>query len=767
MPEVKCSSYRTAFLVLSCWTISSFPSAAGTNATGEAEDGEVVAVQFEAPGAIAPVAPRDRQSADKGEVRLAKDLRIKDLFGSVDDLKGLSGERRKRVHSPAADAVLGGQATGRQTADAGNLLKQALSTHGVANQNRSPLVSETRVRGQRVGQVLASGSYWAPARMDLDTMLNKLDSRLIQDMILVKGPYSPRYGPGFRFVDLEFIHSPRFANGFEAHGSTSGFFETNGDQVYGRQSIWAGDEDSGLFASYGHRRGYDYETGQDGFFLPTNYKSRDLFLAYGKDLSPYESVEFNLLRLDQTDIEFPGLVFDLDFLVTDGYEVTYNNSNPSFADHFTAELWYNRTRFAGNNFRDSKAIQQPFLIGDIGLAVTDGDALSGGHRLESTYNLHSGNQFSVGTDMIILNQELNDIESFDQVTADNFPIPRSSSVDVGYYAESVQYWGPYTTVTAGLRSDVVITNARDFVPGVGSLISDNLESELQQKFFLGATYMTAEVQLSREVVATFGAGYSERQPTLTELYADGPFIGSLQRGRTFLVGDPQLDEEKLIQLDYGMRGDFGAFKGGMHGYYSWIHDYITYDLFAPSGAGPGDTFGFPQGAALVNTDLATLAGAELYGQYQFSRCGSFFGTFSYVEGIDRTRRGASRIFGGLNGDRSGEPLPEEEPLPGIYPLETRLGFLFHDPSPSDVWGVELSARIVDDQSLVATTLEEVKTPGFTTYDIRTYVREGNWLLTSGFKNLTNKFYREHIDYRSGRGVFRPGFSFYTGLERTY
>lgn len=762
MPQIK-----SLFFIALCIAISCPPAFAATDSKGEESDDDIVAVQFQVPGTIAPVAPRDRDNSDSEKIRLAKNPQLNELFGSVDDLNGLTKERRKRAHSPAADAVFGGQATGRQTADAGNLLKQALSTHGVANQNRSPLVSETRVRGQRVGQVLASGSYWAPARMDLDTMLNKLDSRLIQDMILVKGPYSPRYGPGFRFVDIEFIHSPRFANGFEVHGSTSGFFETNGDQVYGRQSVWAGDQDSGLFASYGHRRGYDYETGQDGFFLPTNYKSRDVFLAYGQDLSKHESLEFNLLRLDQTDIEFPGLVFDLDFLVTDGYELTYNNSNPSFADHFTAELWYNRTRFAGNNFRDSKAIQQPFLIDDIGLAITDGDALSGGHRLESSFDMHNGGRFSVGTDMIILNQELNDIESFDLITADNFPIPRSHSVDVGYYAESVQQLGAYTTITAGVRSDVVITNARDFVPGVGSLISENLDSELQQKFFLGATYLTAEFQLNREVVATLGAGYSERQPTLTELYADGPFIGSLQRGRTFLVGDPQLDEEKLIQLDYGMRGDFGALRGGMHGYYSWIHDYITYDLFEPSGAGPGDTFGFPQGAALVNTDLATLAGAEVYGQWSFSRCGSLFGTCSYVEGTDRTRRGASRIFGGVDGDRSGEPLPESEPLPGIYPLETRLGFLFHDPSPRDRWGLELSARVVDDQSLVATTLEEVKTPGFTTYDVRTYVRKDDWLLTSGVKNLTDKFYREHIDYRSGRGVFRPGFSFYTGLERSY
>jgi len=372
------------------------------NADGKDDEG-VIAAQFEAQAGIGPVAPRHRASDSSGDVRLALTPKIKDLFGSVDDLSGLQGDRRARAHSPAVDVVFGAQAIGRQTNDAGDLLRQANSTHGVATQNRSPLVSETRVRGQRVGQVLASGSYWAPARQDLDTMLNKLDSRLIKDMVLVKGPYSHRYGPGFRFVDLDFIPTPRYENGRETHGSSSASFKTNGDQWYGRQSVWGGDADSGFLVSYGHRTGNDYETGQDGFFLPTSYKSRDLFIAYGKDLSKHESMEFNLLRLDQTDVEFPGLVFDIDVLVTDGYEVTYTNTDPTFADHFTAEIWYNRTWFEGDNLRLGKAIQQPFLIDDVGFAVTDGDALSGGHRLESTFEMGGNDRVSFGTDLIVLN----------------------------------------------------------------------------------------------------------------------------------------------------------------------------------------------------------------------------------------------------------------------------------------------------------------------------------------------------------------------------
>lgn len=730
-----------------------------------ARDREVIATQFENP---APIEPAQRSSTQSGSNQRISDSRLNDLFGSVDDTDALVGVRAQRANTPAADVVFGGQATGRQTNDTGELLKQANSTHGVATQNRAPLVSETRVRGQRVGQVLASGSYWAPVRMDLDTMLNKLDSRLIQDAILIKGPYSHRYGPGFRFVDLEFIQSPRFRGGFEAHGSTSGSYKTNGEQVYGRQTIIGGSDNYGFNVSYGHRTGNDYETGQEGFFLPTSYKSRDLFVAMGCDLSKYETLEFNHLRLDQTDVEFPGLVFDINFLVTDGYELTYTNAAPNFADFFTAEVWYNRTRFEGDTLRTGKNIQQPFLVNDLfspsgfdGFAITDGDGLSGGYRMEGSYDVYEG-QVNIGTDMILLNQELNDIEPLDNPADNNFPIPRSHSVDLGLYIERVRQLTPWLRGTAGLRGDIIFTDAADRVDSVLLPISTILESDLQQQYFLGGAYLNAEAIVDDNHTMTVGAGYGQRPPTLTELYAVGPFIGTLQRGRTFIFGDPQLDPEQMFQLDLGGRADYGWLTGGLHGYHAWVTDYITYDLFTPGGGGFG--FGFPQGVAMVNTDLATLIGCEAYGQAQISQRVAMFATMSYVRGTDHTREGPSRIS---DGERSGVVLPKREPLPGINPLESRIGFLIQDPTPAQRWGVELSARVVDDQSRIAATLEEIATPGFTTYDIRAYKRTGRWLLTGGVENLTNKFYREHIDYRSGFGVFRPGINFYTGAEVSY
>ncbi|MEL6106562.1 MAG: TonB-dependent receptor [Planctomycetota bacterium] len=697
---------------------------------------------------------------------LRTDPRLQKLFGDVNQLDVLPEVRRPKAASPGANVVFSAEATGRQTADIGNLLDQSKSAQGVAVQQRTPIVSDTRIRGQRVGQVLASGSFWAPARMDLDTMMSKIDSRLIEDVILIKGPYAASYGPSFRFVDIEFIKSPRY-QGFESHGASSASFSSNGQHWYGRQSLWGGNEEFGYFVSYGHQTANDYTTGIGGFSVPSSFKSRDLFVAMGWDLSEHEKLEFNLLRLDQTDVEFPGLVYDINFLVTDGYELTYTNDDAWWSDRLRMELWYNRTRFEGDSGRPGKSRHIPQLLMELespsglaGLAETDVDALSAGYRLENIYELGNG-QVSWGTDLILVNQELNDIEPLGPPNDNNFPIPRSHSIDVGVFVEDVEQVTDRLSMTAGGRVDGVFTDAANMVRGVPLLFEDIKRAELDQSFLLGSAYLTGQYKLDPAWNLNFGMGFASRAPTLTELYTDASFIGSLQRGITFLLGDPKLKQEKLYQLDLAFQYSEDATQFGLQGYYSWIEDYITYDLLDP----PGAIDGFQQGAAFVNTDLAEVLGVEFYAQHQLTPIVSIFATSSYTQGSDLTRTDPARLS--VVANRSDTAGFEEEPLPGIPPLDSRIGILFEDAALRPKWGVEFSARIVDNQDRIAATLDEVATPGFTTYDLRAYRSVADWLFTFGVENLGDKFYQEHVDYRSGLGVFRPGISTYMSAEVSY
>lgn len=689
----------------------------------------------------------------------------------------LSEVRKSRAGQAGTDVVLGREGKLRTTTDAGSLLSKSNSAAGVGSQKRTPIVTDTIVRGGGAGRTAASGSYWFPARVDLDTMLSKIDSSLIGDMIVIKGPYSARYGPGFSFVDFDLVKSPRYQDGFETHGSTSANYKTNGEQFYGRQSIWGGDTDWGFRAGYGHRTGNDYETG-DGTEMPSSYNSRDVNFSLGYDPSADSHIEFTYLRLDQTGVEFPGQVFDIDFLKTDSYEVKYLLENQCYFDRLTFETWYNATHFNGNAQGSGKRRQIPILdeIGFIGF--TDVNNMSTGFSLAAEWVGCDEERLTLGVDLRYLTQRLDEFDvttvgppfAFGNGTFENFPIPKSHSTNPGIFMEAERPLSDRLKVKTGGRLDWVNTDAASHVNG--ALVSDPFSTDLEdflgasfdQNFFLGSIFATAEYTVCDHWTASTAAGYAMRPPTMTELYAISPFLTVMpQFASTAPFGNPELESEKRWQVDLGMHAKYDNCRFGVNGFYAWVHDYITLDLIFVNdldldGTGDLPLYGF------TNTDLATLSGFETYGEYDLNRWVTTFATLSYVEGRDHTRSG-NRAFG-IPGPRSDDPS-DEEPLYAVSPLESRVGFRLQEPCEKR-YGVEFAARIVDNQDRVSSSLLETETAGFTTYDVRGFWRVcDNLMLVSGVENLTDKQYREHLDSRNFSQVFQPGVSFYFGAELSY
>jgi outer membrane receptor protein involved in Fe transport len=209
----------------------------------------------------------------------------------------------------------------------------------------------------------------------------------------------------------------------------------------------------------------------------------------------------------------------------------------------------------------------------------------------------------------------------------------------------------------------------------------------------------------------------------------------------------------LWQADLGVKVDYQWLRLGVNGFAGWVNDYITFDRTRGPG-NPGTTI---IGLDYVNTDLASLWGGEIYGELDLCDFATPFISLSYVEARDETRN--DRVGNGLGF------VTAKEALPGIPPLDSRVGVRFHDPAHYPRWAVEFSARIVDTQDLVASSLGELTTPHFTIFDLRSYWQcNENLTLTFGIENIDNRFYREHLDLRTGLGVFQPGRSVYAGME---
>lgn len=701
----------------------------------------------------------------------------------------------------AADRVLGIESKARSTSDVGSLLSRSSRNQGVVAQKRSPIITDPRIRGSRVGQLGASGSYWVPARIDLDTMLSKLDSQLIESVDVVKGPYAAEYGPGFEFFHFTLLSSPRSEDGTQVGGSSGATFQTNGEQWYGRQTFHIAAEDYGVRLGYGHRTGSDYKSG-DGTGIPSSYESRDLDLALGFDLTEDQSLELFFLHQDQTDVELPGQAFDLDSSRTNAFEATWIHRDIGWADQLEIEGWYNETRLKGNAQNPSKRRTFPILDVINYTGTTDVESASTGARAQAVWEIDDGRALKAGVDVRVVRQELDEISSgqfgFVVFNNANSPIPRSLSANPGLFVELTDDTIDGLHLRAGARTDVVTSEVIDDAARLQNLstgltplsIEDILGTgELDQSFGLWSAYLAADYELDDHWTLKAAAGHGQRPPSLTEMYAAESFMFLLQSGLNTVTGDPRLDAERRWQVDLGAEYQDERFRARVNGFHAWIHDRITFEAMSTR---LGPPLGQVEQVNLkyVNTDRATLAGFETDGEYFIYPWLSVFGSASYVEGRDLTRNGdfatlqadgvtgapSVRVpgaqrgdFSGLNDNTAGGGAGKE-PLPGIPPLEGRFGVRVHGTLNDGLWNLELAARAVDQQDRVARSLNETTTDGYTVLDLRGYWQVNEHLnVLAGVENLTDKQYREHFDFRtpSGLSIAQPGINFYFGSELVY
>jgi iron complex outermembrane recepter protein len=695
----------------------------------------------------------------------------------------------------ARDVVLGSEGLSRASRDLGDLLKQSPSALSVSSQAKMPIVHDPRIRGSRVGSLSASGSHWIPARADLDTILSKFDSRQVEKVDIIPGPFTSLLGPGFDFTSIRMLQSPRYAGGQQWHGGTDADYRSNGNQFFAQQRILTGGDDWGARFNYGYRTGDDYQAG-NGQRIPSSYDSQEMTFALGKDWRE-QSIEFSLLRLDQNNVIFPGYVFDIDDLVTDGYQVTHQWRDTAMFDVIETQAWYNRTQFNGNAQNVDKRPFFPLLDIISYVGQTDVDALSTGHRQTFVLAESDEYRFTLGHDLRYIGQQLNEVSSGTTLGLPlpfanrNSPIPKSFSANPGVFAEFEHAVGDGGLLRMGGRADYARSDITDdpsklqavgleFFPASYSDIVGT--SDYSRDFHLLSAFGTLSAT-SDAWTSTLGLGYAERAPNLTELYAAQPFMLLIQNGLNNVTGDPTLKTEKLLQFDASLEYRDDRLCAGVRGFQSWAFDYITFENTRVNTVPPVGDVG-QVSLRYVNTDLATIYGFECFSEFFPASALSPFVNVRYVQGTDRTRNGnfatsngsqgnpSRKVAGLARGFFSGVLGDSSEPLPSISPLETRTGLRYQDTSKAQRWSVELTGRIVDNQSRVAASLLETPTPGFATWDLRALLRPtglDGLVVTTGCENFTNKTYREHLDFRtqSGRSILQSGTTFYLGCSLDY
>ena len=698
------------------------------------------------------------------------------LFGQLSKAQ----ERASQSAAPSAtgvDAVGQGSASAIETTE---LVRESTGAISIARARRSAVSMQPVIRGYQQSQIYAQyqGANFVPARIDFDSILSNIDPGVINNLIIIPGPYGVKYGPGLSFIDIVATPTPRYAIP-EFHSQTNVLAQSNGQQLYGREMFFGGGPDYGFRFSVGQKTGNDYRSG-DNTSIPASYNVRDIDLAVGFDLSPLAKLELEYLTQDMTNTEFAGLIFDARFRKTDALSVRLTIDDLE-GPNWLVEAWFNRTSYSGDNLNPSKQffyrntypfnspIPFPNPYPHVSFTgFTTGETTNAGFRLAPTWGKKDEVQITAGIDFHYVAQQIDEVDKFEDPSIgitpgkfDSFPVPPAKSYDPGVYWEMKAPVEDDVTITAGARIDLVTSSADgrhrtvapdgtipnivaidDVAPG-NFLVKNSYEEILGGTFdrrnLLLAGFISAEYRVTEELHLRAGFGHGERAPNATERYGYLPFLTIIQTPSNAPAGDPNLRSEKSNQFDLALIGDYEDVRFQISGFASIIHDYISFANYPFPNA-----LNFPEILHYANTN-ATLAGGEASGEYDVTENWSPFFNLSFVEGRDQTRH---------------------EPLPSIFPFQSRMGLRWHDPSRKQ-YGVELSARVVAAQYHVSTRLSEPRTPGFTTFDLRGYWQFNKHLkLNGGIENLTNLNYLEALSVHNP-AVFEPGTNFFLGAQVDY
>ena len=690
-------------------------------------------------------------------------------------LFGQLNKAQERASQSAAPSASGVDAAGQGSVSAvetTELVRESSSAMSIARARRSAVSMQPVIRGYQQSQIYAQyqGANFVPARLDFDSILSNIDPGVINNLIVIPGPYGVKYGPGLSFIDIVATPTLRY-NSPEFHSKTNVLAQSNGQQLYGREMFYGGGPDYGFRFSVGQKVGNDYRSGDDTS-IPASYNVRDIDLAVGFDLNDCTTLEIEYLTQDMLNTEFSGLIFDADFRKTEALFAKLTIDDPGSAS-WLVEAWFNRTDYQGDNLNTSKQSfyrNDQFFNGSVPpnpfphvsfTGFTTARATTAGFRLAPTWGEIGGLQVTAGIDFHYVAQQLDEFDLFENKALqnsltgyDNYPIPPAQSYDPGVYFEMKAPIDEQLTITTGARIDMVTSDAdathRAVAPdGTIPPIRDaagNIQASYEALTMLGAPFYQRDVLLAGFVSADYrftdelqlraGFGHGERPASATERYAYIPFLTLVQSSSNFPLGDPRLKPEKANQFDLALLGDYEDVRFQVSGFASLVVDYITLDtLPLPTG---------PPGLRYTNTN-ATLAGGEASSEIDLLKNLSAFFNLSYVDGRDQSRH---------------------EPLPSIFPFQSRLGLRWHDVSRKE-YGVEFSARLVATQNQVSTHLAEPSTPGFTTFDLRGYWQFNKHLkLNGGIENLTNKNYLEHLSVHDP-AVLEPGTNFFLGVQLDY
>ena len=298
------------------------------------------------------------------------------------------------------------------------------------------------------------------------------------------------------------------------------------------------------------------------------------------------------------------------------------------------------------------------------------------------------------------------------------PSPDAEQLSSGLFAEDDIRLSEAWKLNVGARYDkVTIDNDRTATVEPGSRDNETTGGHL------GLTWSLAEHWSMTGLAAT-----SHRSPNLMELFKNINLGG----GQTE-IGDPDLDPERSVFLEYGLHYAAPTLRGSLSAFRNALEDMITARQVDAATR------------RISNVGRAEILGLEAEAQWSFLSGWSLFADAAYAQGRD---------------------LTDADHLSGVAPLNGDAG-LRQDLECGLWWSADVRWAARQDKVPEG----EDETPGWTTINLRSGYGFQAWdtrhEITLGVDNLLDREYHNHLATSRGLDLNQPGLNAFVAWSVEY
>ena len=648
--------------------------------------------------------------------------------------------------------------------DLGLLLREVPGMNGI---RKGGTAIDPVLRGFRFSQVNVLANQGikieggCPNRMD--PTLAHFEADDVEEISIIKGPYTLRYGPVLGGLIQLKTFQPEPLKSFGIHGSlhTSAGLNPAGFGQYAR--IFGGSEKiyfslSGSYKNYGN-----YQDGRSDE-VKSSFIKHHFTSGVGFKPARNQEILFSLSRYNGQDVRFPALPMDEIISQTSVYALRYYWERISDIIGYLDVNLHSGVVYheMDNRFRPNYTTVVPPYTG-IMQAVAKVDAMSSGARVETGFRIHdailiSGIDFQRtwknGDRLVKMIMVMNGQET-------------TSTNKTNLWKQSVvSNTGGFTEFTFHYQNYDIKASARiDFNHGASQDTLSLISNEIT--YFKNDHATQVNLSANAGLIKNFSNGNSVgfflgrgvRSPDLTERYIKFLIVGY---DNFDYLGYPQLKPEINYQADLNIvLNSSKAGKVLIDGFAALVDDYISGVIIPESVAQPRS-----MGAAGVkqfsNTGRAYLYGYELsWNSVSYSRL-SFRASMAQTIGIHaKTTRNIIE-----NGQITGVEEVRNDPLLEIPPFETRVQVQYS--FLKERCKAAMDTRWVASQKNVSIAFNEKETPGFMLLNFSLFYHiKQNIRLSAGVNNVLDNYYYEHLNRRivgSSVRMYEPGRNFYININ---